>query len=246
MGENNFITWRKNNDSEILQASKEAQNTFKYFWYQVALDFNRIVPALQLACVKALFFEDSSEPNSQIEHMWVDRINFDGVSITGVLINSPHYLTSVKEGDEVAFSLDRLDDWLCMLCEEIYGGYTIQVIRSRMDDRERQQYDEAWSLPFPQPDIVLVPECDRVFETKIAHMLAEHIKQEPKTTKIIADDGRSLLHLESLYGKTECVKVLLEHGVSPMAECDRGWTPLDYARVLEWSDIVALLEEKVE
>ena len=40
MTEDNFVTWRNNEDPELLQASEKARHTFRDFWYQVALDFN--------------------------------------------------------------------------------------------------------------------------------------------------------------------------------------------------------------
>ena len=241
MTNENFVTWRKNSDREILQASQEARNTFRDFWYQVALDFNRIVPALQIASLKVTFSDDFSDPDSQLEHMWVNQIDFDGISIYGVLVNSPNFLKSVKEGDEVSFPLDCVSDWLCVLNGEVYGGYTIQVIRNRMSGSERKEHDEAWGLPFPSPDTVLVPERNQKFAKAIADMMAEQVKKQPEVIGMTYDEGRTLLHLESLYGKADSVKVLLEYGASSEAKCDRGWTPLDYAKVLNWGEIIELL-----
>ena len=199
---------------------------------------------LSIASIKATFSDDFSIPNLEVEHMWVNEIYFDGISISGVLLNSPLFLKSISKGDRVSFPLDRLDDWLCVIGSEIYGGYTIQTIRSKMNDEEIQEHDAAWRLNFPTPDIVQIPERDPEFDITIAEMMAEQIKKQPELVNQIYDDeGRTLLHLESLYGKIASVKVLLEHGASPKVKCDRGWTPLDYAKSIGWNSIIAVLEK---
>ena len=243
MSDESFVTLRQADEPEMVEASKIARNTFRHFWHQVAIDFNRIIPALELASLKVAFSDDFSDPDSQVEHMWVDRINFDGVSIDGVLLNSPNWLRSPKQGDKVSFPLSHLDDWLCILAGNVYGGHTIQVIRSKMDDEERTQHDLAWGLSFPEPDLVLIPDREEEVEKAIADLMTEEIDKDPEIIEVAFDGGRTLLHLEALYGKPHSVKVLLEKGASAEAKCDRGWTPLDYAKVLNWSDVIALLEK---
>lgn len=237
----NRITFHQSTDDRLMEASQQARVNFRYFWNQVTLDFNRIIPALELACVKAPFSDDLSNPDSPVEHMWVDGLNFDGINITGFLLNQPSFVESFNLEDEVTFPLHRLSDWLCVLQGTVYGGYSIQVIRSQMDEDERAEYDAAWGLDFPSPDIVLTPKHNAEFEAVIANKLQEQIEKEPKTVDAKFDGGRTLLHLECLYGRTPSIEVLLEHGASSAARCDRGWTALDYARSLDWDEAIALL-----
>ena len=42
-------------DSEMDQAALKARDTFRYFWREMAWEQRRIVPALELAAVKAGF-----------------------------------------------------------------------------------------------------------------------------------------------------------------------------------------------
>ena len=44
-----------NSDPEMQQAYEKARATFRYFWREVAWERRRIIPALDLACVKAAF-----------------------------------------------------------------------------------------------------------------------------------------------------------------------------------------------
>ena len=117
----------------------------------------------------------------------------------------------------------------------------MQVIRSRMDDAERREHDAAWGLDFPPPHKTQIPEIVEEFEVNIAKVLAEQLAKEPDTVAMKLDEGRTLLHLNALYGRAPSVRVLLEHGASPDDRCDRGWTALDYANSLQWDDVIALL-----
>ena len=57
------------------------------------------------------------------------------------------------------------------------------------------------------------------------------------------DSGRTFLHLAALYGRKQSVKVLLEHGADIAKRCKRGWNAIDYAKALEWSEIVEMLSK---
>ena len=61
------VTFHKGDAPEIVQASEQARETFRYFWNQVSLDFNRIVPALELACLKVPCSDNNSNPDVQVE-----------------------------------------------------------------------------------------------------------------------------------------------------------------------------------
>ncbi|MBX2865456.1 MAG: DUF2314 domain-containing protein [Leptolyngbyaceae cyanobacterium MAG.088] len=244
MSEGNPVIFHEGDDSEILQASQKARETFRYFWNQVALDFNRIIPALELACVKAPFSDDIDNPQSPVEHMWIDQINFDGINVYGVLLNTPNSLTSLSQGDEVQIPIGNVSDWLCVLDGKVNGAHTIQVTRGRMAVAELQDYDQAWGQDFPPPDTVLIPEHNGEFEDKIANLLSEQIAKNPAILTATYDGGQTLLHLEALHGREPSVKVLLEQGAIRTMRCDRGWTPLDYAQSLEWTNIIQLLQEK--
>ncbi len=236
------IVFYEGDDSEIVAAAANARATFRYFWNQVSLDFNRIVPALELACVKVPFSDDDSDTELPVEQMWVSQINFDGVQVSGLLINEPNHLKSVSEEDEVSFPVSRISDWLCVLNGQVYGGYSIQVLRSRMLEAERAAHDEAWGLDFSFPDTVQVPEHDDKFEEVLASLLAEQIAKDPSTVATTFEQGRTILHLEALYGRAPSVRVLLQHGADASVCCDRGWSVHDYAESLDWEHIIRLLD----
>ncbi|MEI6377496.1 MAG: DUF2314 domain-containing protein [bacterium] len=243
MSEESPVTYHHSQDPEIDEASRNARNSFKHFWKEVSLDFNRIIPALGLACVKAPFSDDPSDPSSQVEHMWITEIDYDGEMINGVLMNSPNWLQSVREGDAVKVTVDELSDWMCVLSGKVYGAYTVQATRKRMNHSERKEFDAAWGIEFPPPEDVLLPPSPSPFEPVLARQLEVELGRNTRLLTHKYDDGRTLLHLDALCGRSLSVKVLLQAGADRSAKCDRGWTPVDYAKAAGWEEIVAQLTQ---
>lgn len=233
-------------DPDLRQAASKAQESFKHFWYHVASDFNRIVPALSLACVKAPFSDNFDDPNAPVEHMWVDEVYFDGSTIHGVLINSPNGISSVSEGDEVTLSLGRIEDWLCAYDDDAHGGYSVQVLRARMSSDEREAHDEAWGLNFPDPNSVSLPERSEEFEENVLIQIKEQIESDSSCLYEDYGAGRTILHLMCLYGRRSSVRTLLDAGADPTKVCDRGWTAVQYAQAAGWDDIVREFESAAE
>jgi hypothetical protein len=61
-----------NSDPDMQEAYRKAHATFRYFWREVSWERRRIVPALDLACVKAPFADGERTQKSQqhpdVEH----------------------------------------------------------------------------------------------------------------------------------------------------------------------------------
>ena len=129
----------------MQQAYERARKSFRYFWRELAWEYRRIVPALDLACVKAPFSDgDWAGDDDPVEQMWVNEIEFDGKTISGILINQPNELFSVAQGDAVELTIPRMTDWMYAIGGRVYGAFTVNVMRSRMGRRERAEHDEAW------------------------------------------------------------------------------------------------------
>lgn len=150
-----------NNDAEMEAASAQARQTFRFFWREMAWERRRIIPGLSMAAVKAAF-SDPPEIRAQnpggleVEHMWITDIDFDGRTIYGTLLNSPQSLQTFNEGDEVKITGKQLTDWLYVVSDDVCGGFSIDLMRSRMGGAERKQHDDAWGLDFGEVGIVNV------------------------------------------------------------------------------------------
>ncbi len=238
MSEDSPVTYHESHDPEIEEASRRARDSFKHFWKEASLDFNRIIPAVEIACVKVPFSDDPKDPESKVEHMWVTEVDFDGEAIHGVLMNSPNWLRSVKEGDSVAVGVEDISDWMCVSSGVVYGGYTVQVARKRMSEEERKEFDAAWGLNFPPPEDVLLPPTQSPFELVLASQLEVELGRNPDLLAHRNEDGRTLLHLDALYGRSLSVAALLKAGADPTTKCNRGWTAVDYAKAAGWEKIV--------
>jgi len=150
-------------DAEMEAAAAKARQTFRFFWREMAWEQRRIVPGLELAAVKGTFSDPpeiaaKNRGGFEVEHMWLLEVDFDGRHLEGTLINTPHSLESFQEGDRVKIAGKQIFDWMYVTGGNVYGGFTVDVLRSRMEKGERKQHDQAWGFDFGEVGVVnLVP-----------------------------------------------------------------------------------------
>ncbi|RKF03999.1 uncharacterized protein YegJ (DUF2314 family) [Tenacibaculum lutimaris] len=235
----------------MKQASKDAQKNFKYFWRELYWEYRRIIPAHDFALVKIPFeqtFEGLNEP--VIEHMWINNINFDGEIITGELVNSPNRLTNIKNGDFVTRKIKEISDWMISIQGKTYGGFTIQVMRSGMNDTERKNHDNAWGLDFGDYNKPLLvfeqienPEnlIEHPMSVNMGDKVREFLNDNPKELTKADENGLNLLHKEAIAGNKTNIDVLLELGADKNVKSSHGKTALDYAEFMNWEHIKDVL-----
>ncbi len=130
-----------------------SRKTFRFFLRELSWEKRRIVPGLDLAAAKVAF-SDPPEMRSQnpadleVEYMWISDVEFDGQQVSGVLLNEPDSVKSVREGDRVSVKPNQIVDWLYSVMGEVCGGFTIQALRLQMGKRELKQHDSAWGMDF--------------------------------------------------------------------------------------------------
>jgi uncharacterized protein YegJ (DUF2314 family) len=236
---------------KMIEAFKKAQDTFKFFWRELYWEYRRIIPALDLACVKVVFTQHvpgSEEPI--VEHMWVNEVDFDGQNVSGNLINDPNEITDVNNGDHVKVSLSRISDWLFATEGKTYGGFTIQAMRSEMSKKELKEHDNAWGLDFGNfNEIFVVRDQNEKPENLIEHPMSKNmreslidfLKQNPNELISKDDFGHTFLHRETIAGNRTSIEVLKEAGVDITQKTGDGKTALDLARQLNWEHIIPLL-----
>jgi uncharacterized protein len=255
-----------NNDSEMQQAYEQARSTFRYFWRELAWERKRIVPALDLACIKAPFSDGPSphrtEGSPESEQMWLNEIDFDGRFVSGILLNDPNWLKSVKVGDSARFTLNQITDWMYVIDGEVYGAFTVNLIRSRMSAKEREEHDRAWGLRFGDPATVrLVPvggpgggwfenldaaDGEHPMSLAMVPSFQKGIIDDPTLIHSTDERGWTLLHQQALAGSAATVEVLLNAGADVNAVTENGMTPLQLACSLGWVNVASLLTSKEE
>ncbi|OJJ14804.1 hypothetical protein BKI52_40300 [marine bacterium AO1-C] len=250
---NQEIFFAKGDSPEMLEAFRKAQETFKYYWREVSWEYRRIIPALEVACVKVAFTQqlaDDEEPT--VEHMWINNVSFDGDEISGTLVNEPQQLTNVQLNDEVTVPLRQISDWLFAIMGKTYGGFTIQAMRSLMSEDARKAHDEAWGVDFGDFEEVLwAYEQKEHPENLEEHPMSRSMKDQ--WLKFVQNDsdeitnqdeyGYNLLHREVVAGNATSVEILINSGYFDLqVKTNQGKTALDFAHQLEWSHIIPLLE----
>lgn len=117
-------------DREMNDAIKKANETLS--------DFNRALsnPKAEDAALKVAF-----KTSEGVEHIWVSEIKYKDGQYSGILDNEPEYITQYNAGDTVKIDQSKISDWMYLVDGKLFGGYTIRVLRDRMDEEQRKQLD---------------------------------------------------------------------------------------------------------
>ena len=120
------------NDVEMNQAIKKANQTLDNF-NKALISKN---PDFTFFSLKSRF-----KTSKGGEHIWVSEITLKGGKYFGVIANSPELTTEVKIGDTIQIAKDNISDWMYIENNKLRGGYTIRLLRKRMTETERKQFD---------------------------------------------------------------------------------------------------------
>lgn len=265
------IIYPADDNSPALQtAIANAQATFKFFWRELSWEARRIVKGLDMAAVKMSFPVHGDDPElPTVENMWLSDIGFDGISVSGVLLNEPEWATGLDASERVTLPFSALNDWLYVSGGEVYGGFTINAMRSEMPEAQRAEHDAAWGLDFAEPGLVaLVPapkgqprvllsrtldtqadvqalqqleEADHPMAVNMVAQVHDALVQHPAMVTDPDEGGWLLLHREALAGNYPVVSALLQHGADASALNSNGQTPLHLAEQAGWPRLVRLL-----
>lgn len=125
------------NDSEMNEAISDASRTLDKF--NAALTSSN--PDYKYFALKTRFRTPSGG-----EHIWVSNITFKDNKYYGVVDNLPESTTDVKIGDTIQILSENISDWMYIDNQKLRGGFTIRLLRKRMTDQERKQFDSENGL----------------------------------------------------------------------------------------------------
>lgn len=80
------------------------------------------------------------------EHIWVSNISLKDNKYYGVVDNLPESTTDVKIGDTIQIVNENISDWMYIDNQKLRGGFTIRLLRKRMTETERKQFDAVNGL----------------------------------------------------------------------------------------------------
>ena len=242
-----------NGDDAMQEASTAARRTFKFFWRELSWERRRIIPALDGAMIKLPFTDGPrTDGNAEYEVMWLNDVDFDGTMLTGTLVNAPNWLTFVKQGDVITSDFSYLADWIMMSRRRAYGGYTVNLMRSRMNANERAAHDQTWGLDFGDPSQIRVEinrgktasPGDFADHPMCANMLPKieaQLQAKPSIATTPNERGWTLLQSESLAGNFGVVKLLVRYGADVAAQTPDGKDAATLAQGIGWPEIAAYL-----
>ena len=153
--------------------------------------------------------------------------------------------------------MPQISDWLFAIQNNepqptTYGGFTIQAMRKEMSQKEREEHDNAWGLYFGDYDkILLVYEQKEKPENLIEHPMSKNMREKfveflqayPAEIKYCDENGLTMLHKESIAGNLTSIEVLLSLGADKNAKTKNGETALDFAKKMNWENLIPVLEK---
>ncbi len=134
--QSNIVT-TGDDDAEMNAAIEKAKSSFTDFTTAFSSKKSRFTSF----SVKVPFV--TTEGN---EHIWISEISKQKDNYFGIVDNLPESTSEVKLGDKIKIEPAKISDWMFVEDGKLRGGYTIRLIRKRMTEEERKEFDT--DLPF--------------------------------------------------------------------------------------------------
>lgn len=135
------LSYRAEDDPEMLAAIAGAQKTLPMFWDKKASALN---PDDYTIKVKITDGEN-------VEHFWLFGPQLDGDFVTGVLDNDPGIVKTVKLGEKIRAPLSDVSDWMYTEGDKMYGNYTGRVL-AKPQNMSKAQYAHLMAMFAPLPE----------------------------------------------------------------------------------------------
>lgn len=77
------------------------------------------------------------------EHIWLREITKKKGVYVGIVNNDPEYVSNVKFDDTIKVNPTTISDWMYLDNDILRGGFTTRLLRNRMSNSERAQFDSS-------------------------------------------------------------------------------------------------------
>lgn len=114
----------EDDDPEMNTAVETAQKTFVFFennWKTMNNDGYSLKFALPTS-------------DGELEHIWFSPTKINGDQVTGQCANDPAKIPGLKLGDTRTVTRSDVSDWMIVVGNRCFGGYTIRVLAKRDPD----------------------------------------------------------------------------------------------------------------
>lgn len=112
------------------------QASFREFASVAEYERHRIVPTFDAIGIKAFFSVDAMHG----EHIFLDNVSTDGITITATLQADGMRRKDLKEGKEVRFPIARLSDWFLVRNGRGIGGFTVSHVWNEFTAKQQKSY----------------------------------------------------------------------------------------------------------
>lgn len=123
----------KNKDKAIDGAVDHAHQTLGFFC--AALKAKK--PDTRGYEIKTAFIDGDN-----VEHIWVNKVSWDGKEFHGRINNKPLGVSNVHLGQEVTVQPKNVSDWMFLKDGKLMGGFTTRVLYSRLSPEEKAQFEK--------------------------------------------------------------------------------------------------------
>lgn len=122
-------------DIAINNAIEKAKQTF----HQFDSIFNNDKKKLNYYAIKQQF----TTIIGGSEHIWIGQISLIDGNYKGIVGNKPLITKEIKFGDTITINNKEISDWMIIdqSTGKTKGGFTIRVIRDKMDTEEKKAFD---------------------------------------------------------------------------------------------------------
>jgi uncharacterized protein YegJ (DUF2314 family) len=121
-------------DESLTLIAENARNTLPVF-------FRRLQSPLRgdgnFRIKYALKTEDGSVFSR--EQVWLSDIRYRDGSYSGVLANSPYYISGLARGERINFDIEGITDWMFTRAGRITGGLSIKYLLEQIPEPERNE-----------------------------------------------------------------------------------------------------------
>jgi uncharacterized protein YegJ (DUF2314 family) len=134
-GDSTFHT--ASNNSEIAEIALRARDTFPFFLRHLRR------PGIGERDFRVKYPFQASGSGFLREHLWLGDIRRGEESYTGVVLNTPFYVSGLSKGDRTAFNTGEITDWMYMRKGKITGGWSIKYLLEQIPAAERNAEEQT-------------------------------------------------------------------------------------------------------
>ena len=121
------------NDKAMEHAVEHAQRSLGFF--MAALHANK--PGDTTFEIKKGFVD-----GDKCEHLWINRVTYDGKIFHGRINNRPLEVNNVHLGQRVTVTPREVSDWMFLKNGKLMVGYTTRVLYARLSPEDKALFDK--------------------------------------------------------------------------------------------------------